>query len=51
VPVFAIGGIGPERAATVVGTGAHGVAVRTAILAAADPAAAARALSAALAAA
>jgi thiamine-phosphate pyrophosphorylase len=42
VPVIAIGGITPERVADVRGAGAHGVAVISAILAAADPAAATR---------
>jgi thiamine-phosphate pyrophosphorylase len=48
VPVFAIGGLTPERVAGVLAVGAHGVAVRTAILSAPDPAAAARAFRAAL---
>jgi thiamine-phosphate pyrophosphorylase len=50
VPVFAIGGLTPERAGPVLAGGVHGLAVRSAILAAADPAAAARAFAAALAA-
>lgn len=44
VPVLAIGGIDAARLDAVRGTGAHGVAVIRAILAAADPAAATRAL-------
>jgi thiamine-phosphate pyrophosphorylase len=42
VPVIAIGGITPDRVADVRRAGAHGVAVISAILAAADPAAATR---------
>ncbi len=42
VPVLAIGGITPERVRDVRAAGAHGVAVISAILAAADPAAATR---------
>lgn len=49
IPVVAIGGITPERAALVRGAGACGVAVVRAILDAADPGAAAAALIAALA--
>jgi thiamine-phosphate pyrophosphorylase len=48
IPVFAIGGLTPERVAPVLAAGAHGVAVRTAILGAADPARAARAFAEAL---
>lgn len=40
LPVFAIGGITPARVASVLATGAHGVAVCGAILDVADPAAA-----------
>jgi thiamine-phosphate pyrophosphorylase len=47
-PAFAIGGLTPERAALVRGAGAHGVAVRSAILGAPDPAGAARAFVEAL---
>jgi thiamine-phosphate pyrophosphorylase len=43
-PVLAIGGLDAARVAAVRATGAHGVAVIRAILAAPDPAAAARAL-------
>jgi len=42
-PVFAIGGITPERVEPVLAAGAHGVAVRSGILAAPDPARAAQA--------
>jgi thiamine-phosphate pyrophosphorylase len=45
IPVLAIGGLVPERVASVVDAGAHGVAVRSAILGASDPAGAARAFS------
>ena len=45
IPVFAIGGIAPERVGSVLAAGAHGVAVRAAILAAPDPARAARELA------
>jgi thiamine-phosphate diphosphorylase len=38
VPVFAIGGLTPERTRAARSAGAHGVAVRSAILAALDPA-------------
>jgi len=48
VPVWAIGGIQPENAALLRGTGIAGVAAITAIAAAPDPAAAVRALRAAL---
>lgn len=48
VPVWAIGGIQPENAGQLRGTGIAGVAVITAIAAAPDPAAAVRALRAAL---
>lgn len=48
MPVFAIGGLGPERVASVVSAGAYGVAVRSAILGAPDPARAARELIEAL---
>jgi thiamine-phosphate pyrophosphorylase len=47
-PVYAIGGLTPERVAPVLGAGAHGVAVRSAILFARDPRHAARAFAAAL---
>jgi thiamine-phosphate diphosphorylase len=49
VPVFAIGGLTPARAAAVRAAGVHGVAVRSAILGADDPRAAARRLLQALA--
>lgn len=49
IPAYAIGGITAQNAADAIAAGAHGVAVRSAILAAADPAAAARAISAAIA--
>jgi thiamine-phosphate pyrophosphorylase len=42
-PIFAIGGLTPERVGAVLRRGAHGVAVRSAILGAAEPARAARA--------
>jgi thiamine-phosphate pyrophosphorylase len=48
VPVFALGGIGPARAAKVAATGCHGIAAISAVLGAADPAAAVRALAGAL---
>jgi thiamine-phosphate diphosphorylase len=51
VPVFAIGGITPARVPAVIDAGAFGVAVRSGILAAAAPRAAAAAFRAALAAA
>ena len=47
-PIFAIGGLAPERVGAVLKAGAHGVAVRSAILAAAEPARAARAFAEAL---
>jgi thiamine-phosphate pyrophosphorylase len=47
-PVFAIGGLTPDRVGPVLAAGAHGVAVRGAILAAPDPAATARAFADAL---
>ena len=40
-PAFAIGGLTPERVASVLAAGAHGVAVRSAILGSPDPARAA----------
>jgi thiamine-phosphate pyrophosphorylase len=49
VPVFAIGGLTPQRVASVLAAGAHGVAVRSAILGAPDPAVVARAFLGALA--
>ena len=49
-PILAIGGLTPERVGTVREWGAHGVAVRSAILGAPDPARAARAFAEALAA-
>jgi thiamine-phosphate pyrophosphorylase len=48
VPVFAIGGLTPERVSPVLEAGAHGVAVRSAILSARDPAHAARVFAEAL---
>ena len=45
VPVFAIGGIKTERVAEVLETGAHGIAMISAISAATDPAQAAHELS------
>ncbi len=48
LPVLAIGGLGPADARGVLDAGAHGLAVRAGILAAADPAAAVRAYRAAL---
>jgi thiamine-phosphate diphosphorylase len=48
VPVFAIGGLTPARVAPVLEAGAHGVAVRSAILGSTDPARAARAFAEAL---
>jgi thiamine-phosphate pyrophosphorylase len=47
-PAFAIGGLTPERIGSVLGAGAHGAAVRSAILAARDPKRAARAFADAL---
>ena len=44
IPVFAIGGLTPERVGPVLSAGVHGIAVRTAILGAPDPARAAREL-------
>lgn len=41
-PVFALGGVGPEQVRACLRAGAHGVAVRGAVLCAGDPAAAAR---------
>jgi thiamine-phosphate diphosphorylase len=48
VPVFAIGGLTPRRVVAVLAAGAHGVAVRSAILEADDPGAVARGFVAAL---
>ncbi len=48
IPVYAIGGLTPDRVASVVNAGAHGVAVRSAILGAPDPGRAARAFVEAL---
>jgi len=48
LPVFAIGGLRADRVAPVVGAGAYGVAVRSWILGAPDPARAARELTEAL---
>ena len=48
VPVIGIGGITPENARSVATTGAAGVAVLSAVMAAADPRAAARALCASM---
>ena len=47
-PVYAIGGLTPERVGSICGAGAHGVAVRSAILSARDPKGAARAFADAL---
>jgi thiamine-phosphate pyrophosphorylase len=47
-PVYAIGGLTPERVPSVLGAGAYGVAVRSAILSAPDPQRAARAFAAVL---
>lgn len=44
VPVFALGGIGAETVEVVVGAGAYGVALISAVLAAPDPGAAAKAI-------
>jgi thiamine-phosphate pyrophosphorylase len=44
LPVIGIGGISAENASSVIGAGAAGVAVMSAILMASDPRAAARAL-------
>lgn len=49
IPAYAIGGISAANAAGAIAAGAHGVAVRSAILGADDPAAAARAIAAAIA--
>lgn len=49
IPAYAIGGITAQNAAYAIAAGAHGVAVRSAILAASNPAAAARAIAAAIA--
>lgn len=48
VPIYGIGGIDAANAAAVIGAGAHGVAVRSAILAAPDARAAASALARAI---
>lgn len=48
-PIFAIGGLAPERVGAVLKAGAHGVAVRSAILGAVEPVRAARAFVDALA--
>ena len=48
IPVYALGGIEPDSAATAVGTGAYGVAVMGAVMRAADPAAVVRDLLGAL---
>src|SRR5207244_2065430 len=48
IPVIAIGSITAERIAQVIASGAHGVAVLSAVVATADPAAAARACREAL---
>jgi thiamine-phosphate pyrophosphorylase len=47
-PIFAIGGLAPHRVGAVLDAGAHGIAVRSAILGAAEPARAARAFAEAL---
>jgi thiamine-phosphate pyrophosphorylase len=47
-PIFAVGGLTPDRVGAVLAAGAHGVAVRSAIVAAVDPARAARAFVEAL---
>jgi thiamine-phosphate diphosphorylase len=47
-PVYAIGGLTPERVGSALGAGVHGVAVRSAILSARDPRRAARAFADAL---
>lgn len=49
IPAYAIGGIDAENAASAIAAGAHGVAVRSAILGADDPPAAARAIAATIA--
>jgi thiamine-phosphate pyrophosphorylase len=48
IPVFAIGGVTPDRVAPVLAAGAHGVAVRSGILGAPDPARAAEGFAQAL---
>jgi thiamine-phosphate pyrophosphorylase len=48
IPVYAIGGLTPDRVASVVSAGAYGVAVRSAILGAPDPERAARTFTEAL---
>jgi thiamine-phosphate diphosphorylase len=48
IPMFGIGGLTPERVGAVLEAGAHGVAVRSAILGAAEPARAAGAFAKAL---
>ena len=48
MPAYAIGGIEARNAAAAIGAGAHGVAVRSAILGAEDPAEAAREIAAAI---
>ena len=45
IPAYAIGGIDAENAAAAIAAGAHGVAVRSAILGADDPPAAAQAIA------
>jgi thiamine-phosphate pyrophosphorylase len=45
IPVYAVGGLTPDRVASVVSAGAYGVAVRSAILGAPDPERAARAFA------
>ena len=49
IPTYAIGGIDAANAASAIAAGAHGVAVRSAILGADDPLAAARAIADAIA--
>ena len=49
MPVYAIGGIEARNAGAAIGAGAHGVAVRSAILGAEDPAGAAREIAAVIA--
>ena len=49
MPVYAIGGIEARNTGAAIGAGAHGVAVRSAILGAEDPAGAAREIAAAIA--
>jgi thiamine-phosphate diphosphorylase len=48
VPIFAIGGVAPDRVPAIVAAGAYGLAVRSAILSARDPRVAARGFRAAL---